>query len=167
MLASSEGEPAARPFSRFNGSSVKLINLVRVVRDHFAPTQLHRRCNVSVFYGEAGVNNAELADRFRARDSLICALDCALKRGLNFRKLCGLGRGTAGQPVLAKPIGEHFGIQGNQSADEGTLIADDNDVRDEGVGCKRILKDFGRNILSTRRDDELFLATSDGELTVA
>ena len=68
--------------------------------------------------------------------------------------------------MLAQPIGEHFGIQGEKCANVGTLISDDNDVRDERVCRKSVFEDLWGDVLTARSDDQFLLTTGNGELTV-
>ena len=171
MVGSVLLEAAEKPalFRRFggDGATVQGVDLVGVVGDDLAAAQLHRRRHVTVLDGEGRVDDAELPDRLGAGDGLVGALDGFFERLANSGQLGRLGGRALRQAVLGQPVGQHVGVEGEQRANVGALIADDDDVRDERVRGQGVLEDLGGHVLAARGDDEFLLAARDGQLALA
>ena len=69
--------------------------------------------------------------------------------------------------MVLQPQLQHLCIQSDQRGDEGTLIANDDDLRDQGMATQGVFQGSGRNILSARGDNNVLCATSNADVSVA
>ena len=69
--------------------------------------------------------------------------------------------------MLGQPVGQHVGVEGEERADVGALIADDDHVGDERVRGQGVLEDLGGHVLSACGDDKFLLAARNGQLALA
>ena len=67
----------------------------------------------------------------------------------------------AGLAVLLGPGGDRLAVEGDQGADEGLTVADDQALVDQGVGADPVLEHRRGDVLAARGDQDLLLAPGD------